>query len=264
MMRYLILCCLCVFSVAYKSLVIKPGGLRGFYMIGICTYIQKNYDIEDWHIYGSSAGAWNALYLSCKKKDLFIKEAQYLDQYSYASLNDLERTMKDKLLNRFTLEDFDVHRLHLCVSSKRRFFPWFRKNIINDFIDLDDLIECCIASSHLPYVSNGKFYYRYRNKKCLDGGVFRNPHQNYMKPDFIIEPSMWKKDKIKMKKKNMTSIDIREMLYEGYKDAYRNQDELSSIFDIKNMNIREMLHEGYKDAYEHQTELSAMFDINKV
>jgi hypothetical protein len=256
MMRYLILCYLCAFSVAYKSLVIKPGGLRGFYMMGICTYIQKHYDMENWNIYGSSAGAWNALYLSCKKKDLFIKEANYLDQYSYKSLYDLEYTMKEKILNQFTLEDFDVHRLNICVSSKRMLLPWFRKNVINDFIDLDDLLECCIASSHLPYVSNGNFYYRYRNKKCLDGGAFRNPHKNNIKPDFVIEPSMWKKDK--RQKKRTRSIDTPEILYKGYKD---DQNDFVSIFDMKNMNIREMLYEGYNDAYEHQMELSEVFDI---
>ena len=45
--------------------------------------------------------------------------------------------------------------------------------------DLDDIIECCIASSHLPFLSNGKFSYKYRNEKWIDGGFYNKPYTRF-------------------------------------------------------------------------------------
>ena len=71
MILWIFLCYFVNFTIAYKSLALKPGGLKGFYMMGITKYIKSNYDLENWHFYDSSAGAWNSLYLSCKKDELF-------------------------------------------------------------------------------------------------------------------------------------------------------------------------------------------------
>ena len=44
-----------------KFITLSPGGLAGFYMLGIVTYIQENYDTSEFEILGASAGAWNSL-----------------------------------------------------------------------------------------------------------------------------------------------------------------------------------------------------------
>jgi hypothetical protein len=220
---------MCLSSLAYKSLILKPGGLKGYYMLGISQYIKQHYDLSDWHYYGSSAGAWNALYLSCKEDKKLLNHAMELNQFSYTDLYDLERNIKKRIVKNFILDDFDLSKLHICVSSKRKWVPALRKNIIDQFYDLDDLLECCISSSHLPYISNGKLFYKYRDFKSMDGGIFLNPHRKNIVPDFIISPSIWN-NKLINDMNPIDNLDIKGLLYEGYNDACINHKELDNIF----------------------------------
>lgn len=229
MLRLLIFLHLFIITIAYKSLILKPGGLKGYYMLGISQYIKQHYDLSNWHYYGSSAGAWNALYLSCKKDKKLIDQVIELQQFSYNDLYDLERTIKKRITTHFVLEDFDLSKLHICVSSKRKWVPALRKNIITSFIDLDDLLECCISSSHLPYISNGNLFYKYRSFESMDGGMFLNPHYKNIKPDFTMKPNMWKNKKINSMS-NIDCLDVKGLIYEGYNDACTHHKELDSVF----------------------------------
>ena len=72
MLKLIILYCLFILSLGYNGLIsIKPGGLKGFYVLGICKYIKENYCLEDYYFYGSSAGSWNTIYLTLPF-DIFI------------------------------------------------------------------------------------------------------------------------------------------------------------------------------------------------
>ena len=231
MIRLLILCYMCLLGSAYKSFILKPGGLKGFYMMGICKYIKENYDLSDWHYYGSSAGAWNSMYLCCNRGEEIIKEMKELNQFSYTDLYDLETTIKKRMLKKFSIDDFDLEKLHICVSNKRKIVPFMRKQVVNDFRDLDDVLECCIASSHLPFISNGRFFYNYRNVPSLDGGFFLNPNGKEIIPDFILTPEMWK-NKNTDTMNRMNNMDIKGLLHEGYNDACRHNDELDGYFNL--------------------------------
>jgi predicted patatin/cPLA2 family phospholipase len=229
----ILLLCYIGFASAFKSLIIKPGGTKGYYMMGMCKYIKDHYDLSDWHFYGSSAGAWNALYLSCKKENEneFMQQTQELGQFSYRDLYDLEKTMKKRLLTHFTIDDFDVSKLHICVSRQRKGCFYFEKNVIRDFFDLDDLIECCIASSHLPFLSNGKFSYTYRNEECVDGGFHDKPYtkMDNVTPTIILRPNMWENPNID-ELDSIYSLDIFKLLYYGYNDAYQNREFFEEHF----------------------------------
>lgn len=225
-MKWIILCYLFNLCFALKTIILKPGGLKGFYMMGITKYIKDHYNTSNWMYYGSSAGAWNGMYLTCNNDKLFMEQLNDLNDYNYNDLYDLEKTLKKRLLQKFTLNDFNTSQLNICITIKRRWFFLLEKKIINDYRDLDDLIECCIASSHLPIISNGKFFYKYRNIPSIDGGFFKNPYyKSKIKPDLVIEPNMW------------------------------NNKKINSINRIYNMNINLLLKEGYKDAFNHRYEL---------
>lgn len=232
MILLIFLCYLIQFSVAYKSLIIKPGGLKGFYMMGITKYIKSHYDLDDWNFYGSSAGSWNSLYLSCKKDELFLQHTQELQQFSYIDLYDLERTMKNRILSNFEINDFNTNQIHICVSRKRKYLPLplFKKNIISEFHDLEDILECCIASSHLPFISNGNLYYQYKGQYCVDGGIFSKPYDKFIYPTFTLTPNIWNNNKINTMTR-IYNININQLLYEGYNDAHKNRNELDYYFN---------------------------------
>ena len=199
----------------------------------MCKYIKEQYDLSNWHFYGSSAGAWNALYLTCKKEkeDEFMQQTQELGQFSYRDLYDLEKNMKKRLLKHFTIDDFDVSKLHICVTKQRNDCFLFEKQVFRDFYDLDDIIECCIASSHLPFLSNGKFSYKYRNEKWIDGGFYNKPYTRFdnVTPTIILKPNMWENPNID-EMDSIYSLDIFRLLYHGYNDANTNREFFDEHF----------------------------------
>lgn len=233
MKTFFILLCYIVYCNAIRSIIVKPGGVKGYYMTGICKYIRDHYDLKHVNYYGASAGAWNVLYLACKdkKEELFMRQTQELGQFTYRDLYDMEKTMKKRLVKYFTLNDFNVDKINICISKKRNTIPFVSKTIIRDFKDMDDLVETCIASSHLPFIANGDFFYNYRDEKCIDGGFFKKPYTRHdqVKPVFIISPEMWRNKKINDINR-MYSLDIHKMLYYGYNDAYEHRHELDEIF----------------------------------
>ena len=122
-----------------------------------------------------------------------------------------------------------IAKIHICISNKRKWVPALRKNIINNFYDLEDLLECSISTSQLPFISNGNLFYEYRNIKSMDGGMFLNPHRKNIKPDLILTPNIWNNKKINSMS-NIDSLDINGLLHEGYNDACIHHKELDKIF----------------------------------
>ena len=49
-----------------ELIVLTPAGANGFYNLGICYYLKKNYDLTKYIFSGASAGAWNSLFLAFK------------------------------------------------------------------------------------------------------------------------------------------------------------------------------------------------------
>ena len=80
-MNYIIFLYFILYLPIMKSNIINiyPGGLHGFYMMGICKYIKNHYNLNNCKFYGASAGSWNGLYLTYKDKekdDLFIENIE--------------------------------------------------------------------------------------------------------------------------------------------------------------------------------------------
>ena len=67
-----------------KLITITPGGLQGFYVLGICTYIKENYDLSNYVFSGASAGSWNSLFLSYKYDTKKILDAIFDIDYEKA------------------------------------------------------------------------------------------------------------------------------------------------------------------------------------
>ena len=46
----------------------------------------------------------------------------------------------------------------------------FKFQVINTFENLETLLDCCIVSSHIPYITSGNLIKVYDNKITFDGG----------------------------------------------------------------------------------------------
>ena len=219
---------------------ISPGGFNGFYMFGVSTYIKKHYDLSNYVFSGASAGAWNALLLTYKgDPDYFVSKLFEIDEEmskKETTLLGVEKLIKEKLLNFTTAEDYDLNRLFIGVSSVKNFH--FEINIFSDFENLEDAIDCCISSSHIPLITGG-FLNKYRNIYAFDGGFCKYPYLNILESKLHITPNIWS-DKPKQNIitritdfariffKNMSSL---HGLYDkGYDDSCKNSNVLDSLF----------------------------------
>jgi hypothetical protein len=157
-----------------KLITISLGGCKGFYLLGILTFVKENYNMGNYIFSGASAGAWNALFMSYKSDTMtFAYNLLDMDTKKIKNLVELQYLLKYKILSKYKTEDFDLHKIYIGVTTIRNFSPYI--NIYTDFDDLEDALNCCIASSHIPLVTGG-ITNRYKNMFSFDGGFSEYPY----------------------------------------------------------------------------------------
>lgn len=222
-----------------KLISISPGGFKGFYVMGVCKYLKSNYDLDNYIFSGASAGAWNSLLL-CFNRD--IDEIQYkiLDKtlQDTNKLGDIEKRIKNKMLETYSTDDFDLRRLFIGVTTIDKYKS--NTTIFTGFDNLEDALNCCIASSHIPLVTGG-FTNVYRNILSFDGGFSKYPYLNTSKSLLHITPNIWnnKQSYSTMSINDYTALfsktqyNFLDMVEHGFRDTEKNKKTLDVIFDIK-------------------------------
>ena len=214
-----------------KIISISPGGFKGFYQLGTLTYMKENYDLSKYVFSGASAGAWCSLIMCMKNKfnlNSFLDE----DIIKSKSIFDMEKNIKKKLLKKYDSSDFDLSRIHIGVTCINNFN--IETNIYSNFKNLEDTINCCIASSHIPFITGGLFN-KYNNKLTFDGGFSDNPYLNNIKSVIHIHPEIWNKDNVSelpfynTTLFNRKSYNFYQLYEDGYNDAIKNKKYLDKI-----------------------------------
>ena len=222
-----------------KMISISPGGFKGFYMWGISSYIKENYDLSNYIFSGASAGAWNSLFMCYKGNATFFLEKLFeiekdIQRKDITLLN-IELVMKDKIMSFTKDEDYDLNKLFIGASTFDGYH--FNVNIFSDFVNLEDAIDCCISSSHIPFITGG-FLKKYHNMYVFDGGFTKHPYMKLLKTDLHITPDLWNKknNKFSLSIEDYTTLfsknkfNIRNLYQEGYDDSHKNKEILDKIF----------------------------------
>ena len=214
----------------YKKILISPGGLNGLYMLGISHYIIKHYELNKCIFSGASAGAWIALILSYNNDDIddFIYNILHnSDILNNKSLKQIQKSLKTHLLNNYKSNNFNLNKLFIGVTQYDTLD--FYTNIYSDFIDLEDAIDCCIASSQIPLITNDLII-EYNNKISLDGGFSKHPYIPYNNKPYIITPDIWNNKPYSMF--DIHNSNILELYKKGYSDSIINIDDLNEFFNL--------------------------------
>ena len=210
-----IICILCILipqALMYK-IYISPGGLRGFYTYGICKFLKEKYDMSNYHFYGASAGAWNSLHMSLKQEyEPKFTEIMNEMEPQHHSLHAMQERLKEKLLKNFDENHFRIH-----------------ETIYEDFNDLEDAISCCMASSHIPIIS-GKTTYRYKDKYCIDGGIYGFKEQKDT-PNLVVFPEMFDFDF--SRHDDINTFQPHKLIVNGYEDAFKHRKKIDHYLTQK-------------------------------
>jgi len=224
-----------------KLINISPAGLQGFYLLGIIAYIKENYNTSDYIFSGASAGAFNALFATYKYGPIDIINLLDMEHILSTghSINDLQKSIKLVLLDNFSTADFDLDKLFIGVTAIKNF--QVRTNIYFHFMDLEDAIDACIASSNIPFIT-GPILHKYNNAYSFDGGFSKYPFLHLIEPVLHITADIWKPENNKKRssmfniisdfttffaKENYNFIDLYK---KGYNDTLLNKDIINNIF----------------------------------
>lgn len=221
-----------------KLIIITPGGINGFYMMGIIKYITERICLDDYIFSGASAGAWCCLFLCLKTPVKFItllpKILADLQDILYTSnsLYHILYSLKSMILEVTTTSDYDFERLFIGVLRYEAYS--LTTNIYSNFTSLEDAIDCCISSSHIPFIT-GEFSYMYQGRCVFDGAFSKYPFLNAYTPTIVIDPNIWKPMSYGIFLQAMSvstkNVNISEMFWDGYRDTVINGEMLMEMLD---------------------------------
>lgn len=160
-------------------LIFPGGGIFFYWQAGAVTYLrEQKYDLSNVEFTGGSAGALTAtLAATDVNYELATESALQMAQDAgvwdrplglYGIWGPLIETWLDELLPENSLEMVADQRLSILLTE----FPTLKKNKISDFESKHDLIQCNMASVHLPMFLNGNLYTDYRSSPHIDGSFF--------------------------------------------------------------------------------------------
>jgi hypothetical protein len=220
-----------------KILSISPGGYKGFYTLGICKFIKENYDLSEYVFSGASAGAWNSLLLVSRHGIGEIQKKIIDDSLmKINSLEKLELTIKQRILENYETDDFYLHKLYIGVTTVDKYKS--KTIIYNSFESLEDALDCCVASSHIPFFTGG-LTKTYRKTFVFDGGFSKYPYLNTTSPILHIHPNIWNR-------------------FSQNKSVF-NISDYTTLFSKTNYPFELLIEQGYLDAKNHKKYLDSIF-----
>tara|TARA_X000001036_G_C20683194_1_gene806634 strand:+ start:100 stop:852 length:753 start_codon:yes stop_codon:yes gene_type:complete len=197
------------------------GAIGVFYQMGIAKYLKERYQTECYTYSGVSAGSWCGMMLA---SDISTEE---LDNVIYGICGKLGEgnfwldgpyVAKKMILN----TDFNVDYSRIKIGITQ-FNPFPEKKYVDNFRNKSDVIEACIASSHIPLLS-GQIATTYNNSYSIDGGIMLLGG-DLVKTGalFCFPPDIWGKEYNRETFYDFSEESAIEMYKEGYKDTKKNR-----------------------------------------
>ena len=210
---------------------IGSTGLLFPYTLGILAYIKRNIHISNYTLTGVSGGTWCSL--------LYHLEPNIHDHDFLWSILVGDKNKRICLLNRNSMQTFqqnvaknfelqykniDVSTIPLSIIVTHIRNKKLISTKIDKFDDFDDLINFCMCSSYIPFISGKGMYTIYKNNKYIDGEIFRNK-QLFAEKSIIVHKDLWDR-KYSLSSKFILDFQNSKMLFEqGWNDAKLNSIE---------------------------------------
>jgi len=211
------------------DIVVGPGGVCGFYSLGICHYVANHFEIKDKNIVGFSAGAFNTLFMRLvpEKRNKLLQDIFECDERN--TIHILKRIM-DIVETTTELKDYDLNTTSIAVSHPEGI------SLYDTFLTIEQLVRCCKSSSFIPFVTYETGIDFYNHKIALDGYFYYKSFlSQYPERPLVISPFMFgrysntilHKVKFIFGMHALKTTSIYQMYLNGYQDAKKNH----SLFD---------------------------------
>ena len=202
----------------------STGALGVFYQAGIAKFLKERYDTESYRFSGVSAGAWCATLLASNITPVQMDET--LGNLSLAVENSDKFWVEGPFIAKDIIWsqniDIDFSRLQIGITQ---FTPWPNKNYVYEFTNTEDVLDACIASSHIPLLS-GRVATIYKETYSMDGAIMgHNPPKGNYILDF--SPDIWGRV---YTNDILFTFDAQNML-KMYNDGYEDTKHMKKCLD---------------------------------
>ena len=206
------------------EVVLGPGGVAGFYSLGICHYVLNHFEIRDKSTVGFSAGSFTLLFMRIQpeKRNAML---QILFEYNETDTILVMKRLMETLEATTTLQDYELNSASIAVSHTDGIA------LYDSFLNVEQLIRCCKSSSFIPFVTHESGMDFYNHKMAMDGFFYYNTFLNqYRNPPLVITPFMFGRYSNSMYNKllfllgchPLKTTSIYQMYLYGYQDAKQN------------------------------------------
>jgi hypothetical protein len=214
-----------------KFIYLAPGGFTMPYTLGICNYIKDNYCLQKYNYIGASAGSWLSIYLASDMKlseQLFI---DFNDKFSDSNILYKWHNVCPFLIDEFPkyIEDhsfIEEKKIEISVSEYSN--KTITNKLINEYSNLNELLNLCMYSSYIPILSGVKILKR--NNLINFDAYFSKPDFNNRQIVLCINNKMFDRDFKLLDVVGKNNIDSRELFILGYYDAMNNKNKLDYTF----------------------------------
>lgn len=237
-------------SKAYVNINIFGTGLYLPYSMGVIGYIKKNIPIADYNITGTSGGAWCAL-LYTMEKDLsnhdelwdFSVGKSVNRIYFHNDIRTFQSNVEKNLKLRYSNIDIEseaLSKISIISSNVVSLFN-IRNEKKSNFDDINDLIDYCLCSSYIPYISGNSFSKKYKDKYYIDGEIKNEKiiEDSIICNDINIHRFMWGRQFSKNSLMYLDKERSRKLFKDGWEDTEKNKDAV--LLHINNINKNQVI-----------------------
>lgn len=213
------------------DIVIAPGGVLGFYTLGICHYIKNNYNIKNKKMIGFSAGSFNVVFMSIDPKydNDFLLNLFKLNIRGDDNPRQTIKKITSNIKNTIDFKDIDLRDKCIGLTT-----PYLSLKTINTFRSNNEIINSCISSSFIPYITYNDIFYFYKGNIYYDGGIMYHFLKRTLNKDCLaISYYMFNRNTTfsLFNILHKSNISIYELYILGYHDAIKNKAYFDKFFN---------------------------------
>ncbi|MEO1262839.1 MAG: patatin-like phospholipase family protein [Bacteroidota bacterium] len=242
-----------------KKTIHFRGNATGFFnYIGCGLFLRHHYNLSEVRFSGCSSGSIISAIMALEVD--FNQAVMIPFQLQPRSNNQLALmgNWKNKL-ETYLWHILPAHKNYRSMERIRvgvQFMDGFQ--FFNSFESKDDLINCLLASTHIPFFMNLKPFDHFRGKKCVDGALFSRHDRLKEKGTFYLNHKIPFIKGISLKSEQ----ELIQLIKDGFLEAATNQELNNYLKEFKVNSFEENylldFLEGLKKSLveEYRTELT--------
>lgn len=188
----------------YMNINIGATGLYLPYTLGALGYIKKYGNINNYHLTGISGGSFASVmyYLEDDLSDhdkiwkILIGNDNNYNIIFGKNIDKFLNLIKNNLLHKYKyIPTNTIKKAPISVIISKINNKIITNEKISDFDNLEDLLNYCICSSYIPYISGNTLVKKYKDINYIDGCIFTNyANFEYNDNSLYIHRTMWKRN----------------------------------------------------------------------